>query len=120
MNFNRATMALVAPVVFGFAVLSAPASAQTATPSGFEQAMLAQLDATTRASVEQRAVDGNTVMGVVGTTLLNNYYEAGARKPGEALSVIAVDFTRGIVVFQRAIGLFEVQRFDPQTLRLQR
>ncbi|MCX8476447.1 MAG: hypothetical protein MT490_11685 [Sphingomonas sp.] len=97
-----------------------PALAQASTPSTFERAMLAELDAPTRAEVERRAVAGNTVKGVIGTILLNNYYAAGARRPGRALTVVAIDFSLGVVVFRRAANVFEVQRFNPQTLRLLR
>jgi hypothetical protein len=80
--------------------------------------MLAELDAPTRADVERRATAGNTVLNVVGTILLNNYYKAGARHPGQAVSVAAVDFSRGAVVFRRAPNVLEIQRFDPRTLRM--
>ena len=52
--------------------------------------------------------------------LLNNYYEAGARTPGEALTVVAVDFGRGVAVLRRDPSTWEVVRFDSQTLRVQR
>ncbi len=118
MNVRRLAIASIAPVALSFAALSAPALAQT--PSAFERAMLAELDAPTRAQVESRATAGNTVTGVVGTILLNNYYAAGARKPGTPLEVVSVDFSRGIVVFRRSPRVFEVQRFDPRTLRMLR
>lgn len=119
MNLNRAVVTFSAPVVFGFAALSMPTVAQAA-PSTFEKALLAELDAPTRAAVEKRVVGGNTVTGVIATTLLNNYESAGARNPGEALDVVAVDFSRGVVVFRRAQNVFEVQRFDSKTLQMAR
>lgn len=119
MNLSRVAIFCVVPMALSFAVPSA-ALAQASTPTAFERAMLAELDASTRAEVERRATAGNTVKGVIGTTLLNNYYAAGARRPGQALTVVAVDFSLGMVVFQRAANVFEVQRFDPQTLRLLR
>lgn len=118
MPFNFAKIAGTVPIAMAMIASSAPALA--AAPSPFERAMLAQLDAPTRAAVEKRAVGGNTVSGVIGTTLLNNYYGAGPHKPGEALNVVAVDFARGTVVFRRSANVFEVQRFDPRTLRMQR
>ena len=120
MNFSRAAIACVAPIALSLLAPGAPALAQAATHSAFERAMLDQLDAPTRADVERRATAGNTVMGVVGTILLNNYYKAGARRPGHAVTVTAVDFSRGTVVFRRAPNVFEVQRFDPRTLRMLR
>jgi hypothetical protein len=119
MNLSRVAILCAAPILLNVAPLAAPALAQTA-PSAFEQAMLAELDATTRADVERRATGGNTVKGVIGTILLNNYYAAGARRPGRALTVVAIDFSLGVVVFRRASNVFEVQRFDPRTLRLLR
>lgn len=119
MNLSRVALFSIAPIALNLAVPAAPALAQ-ASPSAFERAMLAELDASTRAEVERRATAGNTVKGVIGTILLNNYYAAGARRPGQALTVVAVDFSLGIVVFRRAANVFEVQRFDPRTLRLLR
>ena len=119
MNLSRVAILCAAPIVLSFAAPSAPALAQTA-PTAFEQAMLAELDAATRADVERRATGGNTVKGVIGTILLNNYYKAGARNPGRPLTVVAIDFSLGVVVFQRTPNVFELQRFDPKTLRLLR
>lgn len=98
-------------------VAASPALAQGAS-SAFERAMLDELDSATRAQVEQRATAGNSVIGVVSTILLNHYQEAGARNPGAALEVVAVDFSRGVAVIRRAPNTFEVQRFDPRTLQL--
>lgn len=119
MKLARIAVAFAAPVALGAAALSVPISAQAATPA-FERALLAELDATTRAEVERRATGGNTVTGVVGTILLNNYQAAGPRNAGESIEVVAVDFGRGLAVIRRATNVFEVVRFDPQTLRVQR
>lgn len=118
MNLSRAAIAWSAPILLSLTALAVPASAQTR--SSLDEALLAQLDGPTRAEVERRAVSGNTVSNVVGTILLNNYYKAGARNPGRALTVVAVDFPRGVVVLRRAANVFEVQRFDPRTLRILR
>lgn len=120
MNLVRIALTCAAPFGLLAAALSAPVQAQSSTPTEFERAMLEQLDASTRAEVENRAVSGNNVMNVVGTILLNNYYEAGARNPGQAITVVAVDFSRGVVVLRREPNFFEVERFDPKTLRIQR
>ena len=106
-------------VAIAVAALAASAPAVAATPA-FERALLAELDATTRAEVERRATGGNTVTGVVGTILLNNYQAAGPRNAGESVEVVAVDFGRGAAVIRRAPNVFEVVRFDPRTLRVQR
>lgn len=120
MKLSRIASACVAPILLHLTALSAPALAQPSSPSAFERAMLAELDARTREEVESRATAGNSVMGVVSTILLNNYQAAGARTRGAALSVVAVDFSRGMVVIRRAPNAFEVRRFDPRTLRLLR
>lgn len=116
MRLRRVMIACAAPIALNLAALSAPALAQA--PTDFEQAMLAQLDDATRAEVESRATGGNTVLNVIGTILLNNYQAGGARRPGTALTVVAVDFGRGTAVVQRASNVFELIRFDPRTLRL--
>jgi len=121
MNLNRLAISCAAPIALGFGVLAAPAEAQTATASAaFERAMLQEMDAPTRASIEQRATGGNTVAAVIGTTLLNNYYGAGARNPGAALTVIAVDFARGVAVLGNNSETFQIIQFDPKTLQLKR
>lgn len=119
MPASRLAFACLAPLALGAAAWSAPALAQS-SPTTFERAMLAQLNEATRAAVEQRATGGNSVTNVIGTMLLNNYYEAGARNPGEALTVVAVDFGRGVAVLRRDPNTWEVVRFDSQTLRVQR
>lgn len=118
MNLRRIAIACAAPLALQLAALSAPAMAQPASASRYEQAILAGLDSATRAQVTSRATAGNTVMGVVSTMLLNSYQAAGPRNPGEALTVVAVDFVRGIAVIQRAANVFELVPFDPRTLRV--
>lgn len=120
MSFRRAPISFVAAAAVGLLSPPAAAQAQTSVSPAFERAMLSELDAATRAEVESRATSGNTIRGVIGTMLLNNYYSAGAGRPGEPLSVVAVDFSLGIVVLRRATNEFEVQRFDPLTLRFLR
>jgi len=108
-----------APVALGLAALSTPAVAQTATASpAFERAMLAEMDTATRASVSGRATGGNTVAAVIGTILINNYEAAGAKHPGRPLTIIAVDYARGVAVLGYDQETFEVIHFDPKTLRL--
>jgi hypothetical protein len=120
MNLSRVAIICAAPMLLGLSAMSSPALARAASPSAFERAVLAQLDPTVRANVEKRATHGNSVMEIIGTMLLNNYYKAGARHPGQALNVVAVDFTRGVVVFRRSPNELESQRFDPKTLQFLR
>ena len=116
MTFIRTAMAFAAPLALSPTLMSAPAIAQTSP--AFERAMLAEMDTTTRADVNARAGGGNTVAGVIGTILLNHYQAAGAKNPGEALRIIAIDFARGVAVLGADQRTFEVIRFDPKTLNL--
>ena len=114
MSFARLAIACAAPITL--AIASAPALAQTSP--AFERAMLAEMDTATRADVQSRATGGNTVSGVIGTILLNHYHAAGARNPGEALTVVAIDFARGVAVLGHDQRTYEIIRFDPKTLQL--
>ena len=119
MTFTRFAIACAAPLALSLTALSTPAMAQTATASAaFERAMLAEMDTETRATVSGRATGGNTVAAVIGTILINNYEAAGARHPGRALTIIAVDYARGVAVLGYDQETFEVIHFDPKTLRL--
>ena len=119
MILTRFAIACVAPITLSLAVLSAPAMAQTATAStAFERAMLAEMDTSTRAAVSGRATGGNTVAAVVGTTIINNYEARGAKHPGRALTIIAIDYDRGVAVLGYDQETFEVIHFDQKTLRL--
>ena len=91
------------------------------TPSpAFERAFLGEMDAATRAQVEKRAAAGNTVSGVIATTLLNDNQMArhGTARRGDRSRVVAVDFVRGVVVIQNGPNQYEPVRFDPKTLRI--
>ena len=119
MTLTRLAVACAAPIALSLAALSAPAMAQTATASpAFERAMLAEMDTATRAAVSGRATGGNTVAAIIGTILINNYEAAGAKFPGRALTIIAVDYARGVAVLGYDRETFEVINFDPKTLRL--
>jgi hypothetical protein len=62
------------------------------TPSpAFERAFLGEMDAATRAELEKRATAGNTISGVIATTLLNDNQMARHGKAGTPISVVAVD-----------------------------
>lgn len=121
MKLVRLAFASAAPAALLLAATATPAAAQagaSSAPSAFEYAMLAVLDDATRAEVASRATEGNSIIGVVSTILLNHYQEAGPRNPGQSLEVVAVDFARGVVIIQRAPNAFEIRRFDPRTLQL--
>jgi hypothetical protein len=116
MNLARVAFAFAAPLTLSLAAVSAPAYAQG--HSAYERAILAGLDGTTRTEVQRRAAGGDNVSGVVAVILLNNYQASGATSPGEAVSVVAVDFVRGTVVLRKGAEELVLHRFDPATLRM--
>jgi hypothetical protein len=119
MTFIRFAAAIAAPMALGLTALPAPAVAQTATASSaFERAMLAEMDSATRASVSGRVNSGNTVAAIIGTILINNYEARGAKRPGQPLTIIAIDYDRGVAVLGYDQATFEVIKFDKKTLRL--
>jgi hypothetical protein len=118
MSFIRAATAYAMPFALGLAIVSAPAPALAKTSPAFERAMLAEMDAPTRAAVQKRSTGGNTVTGVIATILLNHYQGAGAKHPGAGLTIIAVDFARGVAVLGKDQHTFEIIKFSPQTLQL--
>jgi hypothetical protein len=118
MNLRHVVIACVALAAMGVMALSV--QAQTPPPPtlspAFERAYLSEMDAATRAEVEKRATAGNTISGVIATILLNNYQSANPGKAVGPISVVAVDFVRGVVVIQIAPNQYEPVRFDPKTL----
>ena len=120
MSLRRVVIAYVALAAMG--VMALPVQAQTPpppTPSpAFERAFLGEMDAATRAEVEKRATAGNTISGVIATMLLNDNQMARHGKAGAPISVVAVDFVRGVVVIQNGPDQYEPVRFDPKTLRI--
>jgi hypothetical protein len=117
MTFTRLAIACTAPIALSLAALSAPALAAQASPA-FERAMLAEMAPATRADVQKRAAGGPTVSGVIATILLNNYHARGAKQPGAPLTVIAIDYGRGVAVLGKDQATFEIIHFDPKTLAL--
>ena len=92
-----------------------PAASHTLT--AFERAFLGEMDTATRAEVEKRATAGNTISGVIATILLNdNQMVAKHGKAGAPITVIAIDFVRGVIVIENSPGHYEPVRFDPKTL----
>ncbi len=121
MSLRRVAFACTALAAMG--VMALPVKGQTPppppTPSpAFERAFLGEMDAATRAEVEKRATAGNTISGVIATILLNDNQMAKHGKGGGAISVVAVDFVRGVVVVQNGPNQYEPVRFDPKTLKI--
>ncbi len=119
MNRRHVVAAGIALAAMG---VMAPVRAQTPpppTPSpAFERAFLSEMDEATRAEVEKRATGGNSISGVIATMLLNNSQMATHSKAGTPISVVAIDFIRGVVVIQNGPNQYEPVRFDPKTLRV--
>ena len=122
MSLRRVVISCVALAAMGVMAVPVQVQAQTPpppTPSpAFERAFLGEMDAATRAEVEKRATAGNTISGVIATTLLNDNQMARHGKAGGPISVVAVDFVRGVVVIQNAPNQYEPVRFDPKTLHI--
>ena len=120
MSFRHVVVACVALAAMG--VIARSVQAQTPpppTPSpAFERAFLGEMDAATRAEVERRATGGNTISGVIATILLNDNQMGKHGKAGAPISVVAIDFVRGVVVIQNGPNQYEPVRFDPKTLRI--
>jgi hypothetical protein len=76
--------------------------------------MLGEMDDATRAAVTARATGGNTVAAVIGTILINNYEAAGAKHPGHPLTIVAIDYARGVAVLGYDEDTDEVVHFDPR------
>jgi hypothetical protein len=116
MNFRH----VITFVAFAAMAAALPVQAQTPPPPApspaFERAFLNEMDGPTRAEVEKRATGGNTISGVIATMLLNNNQMATHGKAGGPISVVAIDFVRGVVVIQNGPNQYEPVRFDPKTL----
>ena len=120
MNVRHVLIACVASAAIGVMALSVQAQTPPPpTPSpAFERAYLTEMDDATRAEVEKRATGGNTISGVIATMLLNSNQMTKHGKAGGAITVVAIDFIRGVVVIQNAPNQYEPVRFDPKTLRV--
>jgi len=120
MNVRHVAIAFVAWAAMGIMALSVQAQTPPPpTPSpAFERAFLTEMDEATRAEVEKRATGGNTISGVIATMLLNSSQMATHSKAGTPISVVAIDFVRGVVVIQNGPNQYEPVRFDPKTLKV--
>jgi hypothetical protein len=119
-TMNLRHTAIICVALAAMSVMVLPVHAQTPpppTPSpAFERAFLTEMDAATRADVEKRATGGNTISGVIATKLLNSSKMATHSKAGTPISVVAIDFIRGVVVIKNGPNQYEPVRFDPKTL----
>ena len=120
MSLRRIAITCVALAAIG--IVAMPVQGQIPPPSppspAFERAFLGEMDAATSAEVEKRATGGNTISGVIATMLLNSNQMTKHGKAGGALTIIAVDFIRGVVVVQNGPSSYEPVRFDPKTLQV--
>ena len=120
MRLRRTILAGATLAAMGAMALQVQAQTEPPAPTlspAFERAILAEMNAATRAEVEKRAGSGgNTVSGVIATMLLN---DASMVKGNTGpVTVIAVDFVRGVVVVQTAPNQYRPVRFDPKSLRI--
>ena len=102
-------------IALAAAVVLAPCAVSAAQPTAFEKAELAQLAPGLRADVKARLIPGQTVRGILETMLLNQISQlfAGGR-------MTAVDFEKGIAVWQGPNGDIKVLPFDIATLQLRK
>src|SRR5215218_1590210 len=112
---NTCAVAVVTAAISGPAHAVGPAHKPSAA---FERAFLGEMDGPTRARVAKRATGGNSISGVIAVTLLNDNQISKHAKPGRPVSVVAVDFVRGVVVVKNGPGEYEPVRFDPRTLKI--
>jgi len=97
-------------LVIAAAALGLAAPALAAAPTPYEQAMLSLLSPAVQKQVLARAVDGNTIDGVITTMLLNQI--SGEFAAG---NVVAVDNDDGIIVVSKN-GQIKAFPFDVTTL----
>jgi hypothetical protein len=125
MSPRPASILLACVAVLPFVAATAEAQAPTASqeaqtmrnmPALTEaqaRAELGYLSPAVRVEVERRATGGNTLRGVMETMLLNNVSQLFASS-----KVVAVDFTKGVVVVEGTNGQIRAYPFDVTTLQL--
>nr|WP_294548827.1 hypothetical protein [uncultured Rhodopila sp.] len=100
-------------IALAMAAVFAPAVVSAAELTAFDKAELDQLSPALRTQVEARLTSGQTVRGIVETILLNQISQIFAS--GE---VTAIDFEKGMAVWQGPNGDIKVLPFDITTLQL--
>lgn len=97
------------------AIMLAPALVSAAEFTAFEKAELSQLTPDLRQQMEARLTQGQTVRGILETMLLNqiSLLFAGGK-------VTAVDFEKGVAVWQGPNGDLRIVPFDVATLQLRK
>jgi hypothetical protein len=95
------------------AVAALPALAIAADIGRIDDAELAQLSPEVAAQVKARAVAGNTIGGVMETMLLNSMPTSLSAK-----RIVAIDFRKADVVFERNDGTLKDVPFDTTTLKV--
>jgi hypothetical protein len=108
---NTRNTAWIAAGLMAMGLAASAAHAQVATT--LEQAELAGLSPEKRAEVQARAINGNTVSGVLTTMLLNSI-----KLKHPASKILALDFARGVAVVELTDGKTDVVNFDTSTLAI--
>ena len=99
-------------LVIAATALTLASSAMAAKPTAYEKAQLALLSPALQKQVLARAVDGNTIDGVITTMLLNQI--SGEFAAG---NVVAIDNDDGVIVVSKN-GALKTIPFDVTTLVL--
>jgi hypothetical protein len=121
---RTAIFALIVSIIAAPVLAQAPAQPTTTqpavgiveAPAPMIRAIEEMLSPETRREITQRATGGNTVYGVLETILLNNLQILDARGLGSR--IIAIDFSREVMVASIANEAPKVFRFDRRTLAI--
>lgn len=114
----------IAALALAASTLVTPAFAQNKPATGIPdevpapmvRAIQEMLSPETLSEIRSRATGGNTVEGVLETILLNNLQVLDAR--GLGAHIIAIDFTRQVLVADIANQGPKVYHFDRRTLKV--
>ncbi len=110
----------IAALALAAVTLAAPALAQAPTtgigtpPAPMIRAIEEMVNAQTREEIRRRATAGNSVAEVLEVILLNNLQIADNSRQGA--QIVAVDFTRQVVVLRFPNKPMEVVNFNRETL----
>jgi hypothetical protein len=116
MAVRLATLLVAGSMLAATAAFAQPAQTGVAPSPGLRAAILADLDAATRAEVQRRATGGNSVEEVLYIILLNNLQLADAPNA----RVIAIDFTREVAVLEVPGQNMRVVPFNRANLTVKR